>query len=44
MGMEIWNVFLFETSSLDRFWPLQTQIDEKQIYKGLIGEEFDPTP
>ena len=44
LGMKIWNEVLFEMSSLDSFWPLKTQIYEKQIYKGLIGEEFDPTP
>ena len=31
-------------SYLDQFWPFQSQTDEKQIYKGLIGEKFDPTP
>jgi hypothetical protein len=42
--MKILNEFLFEMNSLDWFLPLETQIDENQIYKGLTREEFDPTP
>ena len=44
MGMKILNEFLFEMNSLDWFLPLETQIDDNQIYKGLTREEFDPTP
>ena len=42
--MKILNEFLFEMNSLDWFLPLETQIDDNQIYKGLTREEFDPTP